>query len=238
MLFRSKPSNPSRLHPVTAEYLSSRPIGVLEDDGLAPVSPETRLAVRSAAQALRERGFDVKPFRSTHLEVARKLWRTFFIRCGYMLLAPQIAGHERQLSATFRYFLDVAQNEPVLTAQELLSAWVQSDQIRTSLLRELAEFTAVITPVSSIPAFRHGERQWTVEGQQLEYFDAMRFTQWFNLLGAPAAVVPVGRSADGLPIGVQVASYLHQDEVVLAVAELLDQDFGYHPPPVAISTAG
>ena len=233
-----KPSNPSRLHPVTAEYLSSRPIGVLEDDGLAPVSPETRLAVRSAAQALRERGFDVKPFRSTHLEVARKLWRTFFIRCGYMLLAPQIAGHERQLSATFRYFLDVAQNEPVLTAQELLSAWVQSDQIRTSLLRELAEFTAVITPVSSIPAFRHGERQWTVEGQQLEYFDAMRFTQWFNLLGAPAAVVPVGRSADGLPIGVQVASYLHQDEVVLAVAELLDQDFGYHPPPVAISTAG
>ncbi len=231
-------SHPSRLHSVNAEHLRSRPIGVLEDDGLAPVSSETRLAVRSAAQALRERGFEVKPFRSTHLEAARKLWRTFFIRCGYMLLAPQIAGHERQLSATFRYFLEVARDEPVLTAEELLFAWTQSDQIRTSLLKELSEFTAVLTPVSSIPAFRHGEREWTVEAQQLEYFDAMRFTQWFNLLGAPAAVLPVGRSVDGLPIGVQVASYLHQDEVVLAVAELLDRDFGYHPPPIAISTAG
>jgi len=233
-----RPNNFSRLHPVTAEHLRSRPIGVLEDDGLAPVSLETRMAVRSAAQALRERGFEVRPFRSTHLEAARKLWRTFFIRCGYMLLEPQITGNERQLSAAFRYFLDVAHSEPVLTAEELLSAWTQSDQIRTSLLKELSEFTAVLTPVSSIPAFRHGEREWTVEAQQLEYFDAMRFTQWFNLLGAPAAVLPVGRSVDGLPIGVQVASYLHQDEVVLAVAELLDRDFGYHPPPIAISTAG
>ena len=128
----------------------------------------------------------------------------------------------------------MARNEPVLTAQELLTAWTQSDPVRTSLLKELEEFTAVLTPVSSIPAFRHGERAWTVEGQQLEYFNAMRFTQWFNLLGAPAAVVPVGRSVDGLPIGVQVASYLDQDEVVLAIAELLDQDFGYQPPPMAI----
>ena len=225
----------SGLHPVTAEQLRSRSIGVLEDDGLVPVSPETRVAVRSAAQSLKERGFDVKPFRSTHLEAARRLWWTFFIRCGYLLLEPEIKGREAELSSTFRYFLDVAHNEPALTAEELLTAWTQSDQVRTSLLRELAEFTAVLTPVSSIPAFKHGEREWTVEGQTVEYFNAMRFTQWFNLLGAPAAVVPVSRSVDGLPIGVQVASYLHQDEVVLAVAELLEQDFGYQPPPMAIT---
>ena len=61
-------------------------------------------------------------------------------------------------------------------------------------------------------------------------FSAMRFTQWFNLLGAPAAVVPVGRSEDGLPIGVQIAGMPYQDEVVLGVAELLDCDFGYRAP--------
>jgi Asp-tRNA(Asn)/Glu-tRNA(Gln) amidotransferase A subunit family amidase len=75
-----------------------------------------------------------------------------------------------------------------------------------------------------------------VEGQTVEYFNVMRFTQWFNLLSAPAAVVPVGRSEGGLPIGVQIASLPYQDEVVLAVAELLDRDFGYRAPSIAVPT--
>jgi Asp-tRNA(Asn)/Glu-tRNA(Gln) amidotransferase A subunit family amidase len=73
-----------------------------------------------------------------------------------------------------------------------------------------------------------------VEGRRVEYFSAMRFTQWFNALGAPAAVVPVGRSMEGLPIGVQVAGLPYRDEAVLGVAELLDADFGYRPSPIAV----
>jgi amidase len=60
----------------------------------------------------------------------------------------------------------------------------------------------------------------------------MRYTQWFNLFAAPAAVVPVGRSAEGLPIGVQVAGRPFEDETVLAVAEAIDREFGYQPPPI------
>jgi Asp-tRNA(Asn)/Glu-tRNA(Gln) amidotransferase A subunit family amidase len=214
--------------------LRSLPIGILEDDGFVPVTPETRLAVRSAAASLEQRGFQVRPFRSELLETARKLWWTFFIRCGRMLLEPIIEGRESELSSTFRYFLDVARTESFLTGRELLSAWAQSDQVRSALTDELASYSAILTPVCSIPAFKHGEREWQVEGKKVEYFSAMRFTQWFNLLGAPAAIVPVGRSMDNLPIGVQVASYPEQDEVVLAIAELLDQDFGYQAPPLAL----
>jgi Asp-tRNA(Asn)/Glu-tRNA(Gln) amidotransferase A subunit family amidase len=65
----------------------------------------------------------------------------------------------------------------------------------------------------------------------LGYLDAMRFTQWFNLLGAPAAVVPVGHSAEGLPIGLQLAGKPYADELVLGIAALLEQDFGYTAPP-------
>jgi Asp-tRNA(Asn)/Glu-tRNA(Gln) amidotransferase A subunit family amidase len=217
-----------------SEQLRSRPIGVLEDDGLIPVTLETRLAMRSATKALEERGFQVTPFRSSTLETARTLWWTFFIRCGRMLLEPLIAGREIELSSTFRYFLDVARKEPSLTGDELLTAWTQLDQTRALLMEELEPYSSIITPVCSIPAFKHGEREWKVEGQTVEYFSAMRFTQWFNLLGAPAAVVPVGRSDDGLPIGVQIASRPYFDESVLAIAELLDQDFGYQPPPLAV----
>jgi amidase len=63
----------------------------------------------------------------------------------------------------------------------------------------------------------------------------MRYTQWFNLLATPAAVVPVGRSPEGLPIGVQIAGLPFADETVLAVAAALENDFGYTPPPLAAS---
>ena len=72
-------------------------------------------------------------------------------------------------------------------------------------------------PVCSVPAFLHGERAWNIDGQTVAYLDAMRYTQWFNLLGAPAAVVPRRPLArkPPLPIGVQIAGRPYQDEIVL-----------------------
>ncbi len=227
---------PLSLRVVSDAELLSKPIAVLEDDGLIPVSAETREAVRLAAQALHARGFEVRPFRSESLEKARRLWWTFFMRCGRMLLEPMIRDKEDQLSAPFRSYLDVVRREPMLTGDELLSAWMESDRVRAKLLEELAPYSALITPVCSIPAFRHGEREWMIEGRRAEYFEVMRFTQWFNFLGAPAAVIPVGRSREGLPIGVQVAGRPYQDEAVLRIAEMLDCDFGYEPPPMAVAS--
>jgi amidase len=73
-----------------------------------------------------------------------------------------------------------------------------------------------------------------VDGRVVEYLDAVRHTQWFNALAAPAAVVPVGHSPEGLPIGVQVAALPYQDEVALGVASIVDAAFGYQPPPLVV----
>ena len=60
----------------------------------------------------------------------------------------------------------------------------------------------------------------------------MSYTQWFNILGNPAAVVPVGRSPDGLPIGVQVIGRPYEEEVVLAVAAAIERGCGgFTAPP-------
>jgi len=226
---------PVPLRPVDPADLRAKPIAVLEDDGFAPVTAETRIAVQLAAKALEARGFQMRPFQSTSLEAVRRLWWEFFIRCGRMLLEPLISGREVELSATFKYFLEVARREPMLGGEELLTAWTECDAARARLLEDLAPYSALVTPVSSVPAFRHGEREWVIDGQAVEYFSAMRFTQWFNLLGAPAAVLPVSESKDGLPIGVQIAGRPYCDEKVLSIAELLDADFGYSPPPMAVA---
>jgi amidase len=60
----------------------------------------------------------------------------------------------------------------------------------------------------------------------------MRCTQWVNVLGLPAAVVPAGRSRDGLPIGVQVVGRPFEEARVLQVAERIEAACGgYTPPP-------
>jgi Asp-tRNA(Asn)/Glu-tRNA(Gln) amidotransferase A subunit family amidase len=226
-------SAPVTYRAVTREEAKQATIGVFEDDGLVPVTPETRAAVQAAAMALARQGFTVKPFRPADLEVARRLWWTFFVQCGAMLYAPVIRGREAELSPTFREFLELAGAKAPLAAESLLEAWVESDRVRARLLAEMREVPLLLCPVCAVPAFRPFERSWTVEGTMVGYLDAMRYTQWFNLLGGPAAVVPVGRSAEGLPIGVQIAGRPYEDELVLAVAAAVESEFGYRAPEMA-----
>ncbi|MGO9938093.1 MAG: amidase [Terracidiphilus sp.] len=210
-------------------------IGFFEDDDLVPVTPETRAAVNSAAQALRDAGFRLEPFRPRSLEQLRKLWSKFFVQCGAMFFEPAVAGKRAQLSPIFIEFLGIAEAAPMLSATELLNMWAELDLLRAKTLAEMSAFPVLLCPVASIPAFRHGERKWTIEGRTLEYLDAVRHTQWFNTLAAPAAVVPVGHSPEGLPIGVQIVARPFEDEVALAIAAIVDSAFGYRPPPMAIS---
>jgi len=207
-------------------------VGYFEDDGLVPVTPETRHAVNDAAEVLRKAGFDVRPFRPKGLEQARTLWWLFFVRCGAVFEEPLIRGHEDKLSPVFRDYLDRAHKAGPLTADEVLTGWAEADIIRGKLLEQMQEFPLLLCPVASVPAFRHDERSWMIEGQQVEYLDAMRYSQWWNLLAAPAAVVPVARSPEGLPIGVQVVGRPFEDESVLQAASVIDETFGFVPPPI------
>ncbi len=228
------PTSPPVAHrAVSLEDAKRIPIGWFEDDGLIPVTPETRQAVRDAVQSLIGQGFKLAPFRPPSLEAARKLWQTFFVRCGAMFLKPMIQGHEERLSPIFRDFLATARLQPPLTAESLLQAWAECDLVRGRLLAELKDYPVLLCPACAVPAFRHGEREWPIEGSKVDYWDAMRYTQWFNLLGSPAAVVPIARSMDGLPIGVQIAGRPFEDEVVLTIAAAVEREFGYRVPPIA-----
>jgi Asp-tRNA(Asn)/Glu-tRNA(Gln) amidotransferase A subunit family amidase len=226
-------SPPVALREVNESDLRKNTIGFFEDDGLTPVTAETRSAVRASAAALRDAGFRVEPFRPRTLEALRKLWWTFFVQCGAMFYEPEVRGGSAKLSPIFREFLAIAEKSGPLTATELLNAWAEMDLLRAKTLEEMREYPVLLCPVASVPAWRHGERKWTIDGQTVEYLDVVRYTQWFNTLGAPAAVVPVGRSPEGLPIGVQIAARPFEDEVVLGVARVVDWAFGYRAPGMA-----
>ena len=227
-------SAPVEFCEVSLEDAKRIPIGWFEDDAITPVTEETRRAVGDAAAALERQGFNVRRFRPDSLEAARTVWWKFFVQCGAMFYAPTIRWREKELSPIFQEFLSIARAAEPLSADSLLGAWAECDIVRGRLLAEMENYPLLLTPVCSVPAFRHGQREWRIDGKTVRYLDAMRYTQWFNLLASPAAVVPVGRSAEGLPIGVQIAGKPFADEAVLAVAASLEGEFGYCPPPIAL----
>jgi Asp-tRNA(Asn)/Glu-tRNA(Gln) amidotransferase A subunit family amidase len=214
-----------------AEFLTTG-IGVFEDDGRTPVTPETRLAVRNAASLLLQSGFQVDSFRPEGLEESRQLWWKFFGTAGGMILGPMLRGRDSELSPLLRQFSSWTAAEPAHSGDSLLATWLGRDEIREKVLQQMRTYPVLICPTAAIPAFRHGEREWQVEGKPVKYLDAWSYCEWFNLLGFPAAVVPMGKSSEGLPIGVQIVGRPWEEELVLAVAAKLEDARGaWQAPP-------
>lgn len=208
-------------------------IGYFEDDGRTPVSAEIRGAVRTAAERLGQAGFEVEPFRPAGLEEARVIWKKFFVKVGGMLIDPMFRGRENDRSPVLTQFLAWSAVEPELSGEALLEAWIRRDTLRAEFLTQMRKYPILLCPAAALPAFRHGERQWTIEGKTVQYLDAWSYTEWFNLLGNPAAVVPVSQSAEGLPIGVQIVGRPWEEEQVLAVAGTLEKCCGeWKAPPI------
>jgi len=100
---------------------------------------------------------------------------------------------------------------------ELLHAW---DQFRSNLLQYIRYYDAILCPVDHHTAPPIGRR----DRQRFDY------TVPFSLSGYPAAVVPVGTDEDDLPLAVQIVSHPWREDIVLALAQVLEDEFGgWHP---------
>jgi len=125
-------------------------------------------------------------------------------------------------------------------------AWDALHRERGIIRQRWSEFfddvDVLLCPVAPVPAFRHvqtpGGSNWMhatlADHGDRPYRDLIR---WCALTGSaylPVTVPPVGRTAAGLPVGIQVvAPYLH-DRTALAFARCLGEVVGgYEPPPPA-----
>ena len=208
-------------------------VGYFEDDGRTPVSPEIRHAVQIAAEVLRRAGFEVEPFRPTGLEEARVLWKKFFVKMGGMMIGPMLDGRGRDENPMLKQFLEWSAAEPSLSGPAVMDAWIRRDAVRAEFLQQMRCYPILLCPPAAVPAFRHGERSWLVEGKTVEYLDAWSYTEFFNVLGNPAAVAPVSHTSDGLPVGVQIVGRPWEEEQVLAVAaEIEAGGVGFKIPPI------
>jgi Asp-tRNA(Asn)/Glu-tRNA(Gln) amidotransferase A subunit family amidase len=208
-------------------------IGILEDDALGRVTPETQMAVRQAAQMLAYQGFILEPFRLNNLERVLELWWFFFGTVISELFAVEVCGREDLLSPIFREYLEEAGASSPPAPMKMgifVGRCSERDQERARILQAMRDVPILLSPVCSAPAFRHGEGSYK---PVVGYRDTMRHSQWLNLAGFPGVSLPMRQSPEGLPIGVQLIGRPYEDELVLAVAEKLEAVRGpWHSPPM------
>ena len=121
--------------------------------------------------------------------------------------------------------------------------WMLLDRERARLRLVWAKFfesfDILICPVTLLPAFEHDQagswatRRITVNGGDRAYLE---LEGWPALIGSvylPSTVIPVGTTAAGLPVGVQIVAPYFLDGIGMKIAALVDDiRGGYSEPPL------
>ncbi|MGN6794205.1 MAG: amidase [Streptosporangiaceae bacterium] len=196
-------------------------VAVLAEPPGGGTHPEVAAAVRRAADALADDGFEVTETVPPDYEQAIELWSE--ILAVYLrVMHPEL---EQVMGPAGRQFLRHALDH--LPDHDLIS-WSVAHTARHGLARRWSlwyeQFPVLLSPVWSQPAFPLDFDIESADGA-IATLELMRPVLPANLLGTPAAVVPAGM-ADGLPVGVQVMGGKYTDLRCLAVAEAIERRLG------------
>jgi amidase len=113
------------------------------------------------------------------------------------------------------------------TLEGFASYWADLDRFRARMLAFLEDYDVILSPVCANAALPHGS------SLEESTFQGFSYTMTHNLTGWPAAVVCCGETAEGLPIGVQVAGHPWREDVVLRIASGLEALCGgWQPSPL------
>jgi len=120
--------------------------------------------------------------------------------------------------------------------------WILASRSRVGLTSHwralFRDIDAILTPVMPMLAFPHDhgpidDRTLDIDGRIVPYGDQIAWATMAILNGLPATTLPIGRSADGLPIGVQLVGGFLQDRTTIALAGMIECEFGcaFTEPP-------
>jgi len=195
------------------------------DDGVAPVTQETKAAVESVVASLSDAGFVTEERRAPHVERANELWLKIFSRASVVQLRKAYAGRESEGGSFVTWRLSSADDTPPASLDEYISVWMERDQLRAEMIDWMETTPILVCPVGSTPAYKHDTLKVTLDGVSIGAFRAFSYAQAFNLFDLPVVTIPAGKSKEGLPIGVQIVGRPFAEELILDVAEIVEKSW-------------
>ena len=238
------------LPPARRDRLSDFRVAAWLDDPACAVDSEIRMCLEQKVEQLRKAGARVDDRARPACDLGE------MIRIYRRLLAPitsatlddaQFAGFETAVrerpgpeADEYSDFL----RDLVMTHHGWLSAHEAREGLRAVWDAFFRDYDVLLCPVSAVAAIPHDHsqpislRSLVINGRKRSYTDQFG---WMGPIGAmklPATVAPAGRTAGGLPIGVQIVGAHLEDRTTLAFARLFAEEFGGFESPPGLEDAG
>ncbi len=216
--------------------LTGRRVAWSPDLGFAAVDPEVRRVAEAAARRFADLG--------AHVDAPAVTWpnpREFHQVIWEVGVAAR--NIDRALERPDWIEPSLAQillNAGRWSAIQYQKALLARTEFQNAVRRFFGDYELLLTPQMPIGAWSaepgaiQGPRE--IDGRPTPtIFDRLPFTYPFNLTGQPAASVPCGFTAEGLPVGLQIVGRWHADALVLRASAAFEsiQPWAHRRPPMA-----
>ena len=218
--------------------LSEYRIGVVLDDPFCPVDVEVADVLASAVATLRKAGVQMTEGWPRGFEPSAAFENYLHLLAPNLTLGvppSEIGAMLKALGSDDRHPFSRG-----ATARH--TEWNAQNQLRLRTQAQWREyfrdFDAFLSPVCFVSAFRHDHspgfftRKVATTGGERPYEDLLKWIAPATLIGGPATAVPVGRTAAGLPVGLQVMGPYMEDATPIDIAiKMASLTGGFVAPP-------
>lgn len=219
---RDRHSVPAAAQPFS-QALRSPPrtlrVGWTRDLGYAAVDPQVVTVFEQAVSAFRDIGWETEEA-SPGFPDPMDIFTTTVRAENYVVVGDLLSRHPDLLDPGMRAFAQVSAG---ITALDYLRANQERARLSAQLATFFDKYDLLVTPTLPLPPFTLNSRIREIAGRKIHIIGWMVFTYPFNLTGNPAASVPCGWTADGLPLGLQIVGRRFADALVLQASAAFEQ---------------
>ncbi len=202
------------------------------DLGFAKVDPEVRSLTEAGAHLFESLGCNVE---DANLALEDPLNNYVPLHYGDELAfrGHLLKDHADDITPSVRKDLETAQKT---TAAEYSISIHEMFRLKAKMADFFEKYDMLLTPTNPVPAFPMGAKTVEIDGQAFDTeWGVGLFMLLWNITGHPAATLPCGFSADGLPVGLQVIGRWGEESTVLRACAAFEQarPWAAKIPPIA-----
>ncbi len=236
-----RPARRIQLPEARKKSLDDLKIGLWLDDPACPVDSSVGDVIQNAVDRLSAKGAHIEDRRP---EIDFKESHDCFLS---LLAAVMGAGTpEKYFNKWLEEVKELSEDDQSYLARHLRGAtqlhrdWSFKNTTRQIIRQKWAdffrEFDVLLCPPASLPAIAHDHRYFydrtiTINGRQREYNDLIGWAGLVGVAHLPSTVMPVGRSTEGLPVGMQVVGPYLEDRTPIQAVKLFSEILGGFTPP-------